>query len=85
MKKKNFEKNMNKKIEKKNWKKKLKKRWKKKKTGQGPIGPDLTPARGPNSFGPGAESPLINFESWKFVPTMETVANPIHIPDLVEY
>ena len=51
--------------------------------GQGPIRPDLTRAWGTISFGPGAESPLITFESWKFVPTMETIANPTHIPDLV--
>ena len=55
-----------KKLKKKNKKKifkKKKKKKKKKKTGRGPIGPDLTPAPGPISFGPGAKSPLINFES----------------------
>ena len=41
------------------------------KTGRSPIGPDLTWARGLISFGPGADSPLINFESWKIVPTMD--------------
>ena len=39
--------------------------------GSGPIGSNLIWARGPISFQPGAESPLINFESSKFVPTMD--------------
>ena len=63
----------------------MKKKKIEKKNGRGPIGPDLTPAQGPNSFGPGAESPLMNFESWKLVPTMETIANLTHIPDLLVY